>query len=88
LVATPGRLIDFVNRRLITFFSIRYFILDEADRLLDMGFQGDIEQILCHHTMVFTVSTDIFPYNGYHHYYTYIYNIYVISTIIDISTIT
>uniref|UniRef100_A0A2S2QYW4 RNA helicase n=1 Tax=Sipha flava TaxID=143950 RepID=A0A2S2QYW4_9HEMI len=56
LVATPGRLIDFVNRRLITFFSIRYFILDEADRLLDMGFQGDIEQILCHHTMVFTAE--------------------------------
>ncbi|XP_025207846.1 ATP-dependent RNA helicase vasa-like [Melanaphis sacchari] len=52
IVATPGRLIDFVNRGLITFSSMRFFVLDEADRMLDMGFSLDIERILSHPTMV------------------------------------
>lgn len=67
MVATPGRLIDFVNRGLITFSSLRYFILDEADRMLDMGFQHDIERILSDNTMVSTVSTNICPH--YRHHY-------------------
>lgn len=52
IVATPGRLIDFVNRGLITFSSLRFFVLDEADRMLDMGFSLDIERILSDNTMV------------------------------------
>ncbi|XP_026821189.1 ATP-dependent RNA helicase vasa-like [Rhopalosiphum maidis] len=52
IVATPGRLIDFVNRGLITFSSLRFFVLDEADRMLDMGFSLDIEHILNDNTMV------------------------------------
>uniref|UniRef100_A0A2S2NIX5 RNA helicase n=1 Tax=Schizaphis graminum TaxID=13262 RepID=A0A2S2NIX5_SCHGA len=52
IVATPGRLIDFVNRGLITFSSLRFFVLDEADRMLDMGFSLDIERILNDNTMV------------------------------------
>lgn len=52
IVATPGRLIDFVNRGLITFSSLRFFVLDEADRMLDMGFSLDIERILTDNTMV------------------------------------
>jgi len=55
-VATPGRLIDFVNRGLITFSSLRFFVLDEADRMLDMGFSLDIERILTDNTMVSSVN--------------------------------
>lgn len=56
IVATPGRLLDFVNRGLITFSSLRFFVLDEADRMLDMGFQNDVETILSHSSMVTSVS--------------------------------
>jgi len=58
-VATPGRLIDFVNRGLITFSSLRFFVLDEADRMLDMGFSLDIERILSDNTMVSSVNISI-----------------------------
>lgn len=59
IVATPGRLIDFVSRRLITFSSLRFFVLDEADRMLDMGFSLDIERILSDNTMVSSVNISI-----------------------------
>ena len=46
LVATPGRLIDLIDRKKVNLSSIRYLILDEADEMLNMGFQEDIERIL------------------------------------------
>lgn len=45
LVATPGRLIDHMERKKIDFSSIEIFILDEADRMLDMGFIDDVKHI-------------------------------------------
>lgn len=45
LVATPGRLIDFINQWLIDFSNIKYFVLDEVDRMLDMWFLKDIKTI-------------------------------------------
>jgi superfamily II DNA/RNA helicase len=45
IVATPGRLLDHMSRRLIDLSSIEIFILDEADRMLDMGFIEDVERI-------------------------------------------
>lgn len=60
LVATPGRLNDFVGRGVVSFKSVRFFVLDEADRMLDMGFKPDIEKILHHETMVDTVSITSF----------------------------
>ncbi|MEC7839264.1 MAG: DEAD/DEAH box helicase [Chlamydiota bacterium] len=45
LVATPGRLIDHLNRGRIDFSRLELFILDEADRMLDMGFIDDVEMI-------------------------------------------
>ncbi|XP_060872445.1 ATP-dependent RNA helicase vasa-like [Metopolophium dirhodum] len=51
LTATPGRLIDFVEKGIVTFSSVKIFILDEADRMLDMGFKPDIEQVLTNSTM-------------------------------------
>ena len=46
LIATPGRLLDLIQQRIITLDTIRYFVLDEADRMLDMGFINDIKRIV------------------------------------------
>ncbi len=46
VVATPGRLIDLIERKAINLEQIRYVVLDEADETLNMGFQDDIEFIL------------------------------------------
>lgn len=46
VVATPGRLIDLIERKAINLEEIQYVILDEADEMLNMGFQDDIEFIL------------------------------------------
>jgi len=45
LVATPGRLIDFLNSKLITLKAVKYLILDEADRILDLGFSEQLNSI-------------------------------------------
>jgi ATP-dependent RNA helicase DeaD len=46
VVATPGRLIDLIERKAINLEQIQYVVLDEADEMLNMGFQDDIEFIL------------------------------------------
>ncbi len=46
VVATPGRLIDLIERKAINLDEIKYVVLDEADEMLNMGFQDDIEFIL------------------------------------------
>ena len=46
LVATPGRLLDLMNQGYISLKDIKYFVLDEADRMLDMGFIHDIRKLL------------------------------------------
>jgi ATP-dependent RNA helicase RhlE len=46
LVATPGRLLDLIKQGFIKLDTIRYFVLDEADRMLDMGFIRDIKRLL------------------------------------------
>lgn len=45
LVATPGRLKDFVGRGKVVFSAIEFLVLDEADRMIDMGFIGDVETV-------------------------------------------
>ncbi|GAO44289.1 ATP-dependent RNA helicase DeaD [Flavihumibacter petaseus NBRC 106054] len=46
VVATPGRLIDLIERKAVNLEQIKYVVLDEADEMLNMGFQDDIEFIL------------------------------------------
>jgi ATP-dependent RNA helicase RhlE len=46
LVATPGRLLDLIQQGFITLNHIEYFVLDEADQMLDMGFIHDIKKII------------------------------------------
>jgi len=61
LVATPGRLIEHLTLRNLDLSHIKYLILDEADRMLDMGFLADIEKMLSamkqrHQTMMFSAT--------------------------------
>lgn len=45
VVATPGRLVDFINREVINFKDLKILILDEADEMLKQGFKEEIEKI-------------------------------------------
>lgn len=46
VVATPGRMLDIIGRKAIDFSNVKYVVLDEADEMLNMGFQEDINDIL------------------------------------------
>lgn len=46
LIATPGRLLDLVNQKVLNLHQIKIFVLDEADRMLDMGFIHDVKKII------------------------------------------
>lgn len=46
LVATPGRLLDFISQGIISLKNLEIFVLDEADRMLDMGFVHDVKRIV------------------------------------------
>lgn len=46
LIATPGRLLDLVDQRFINLSNIQMFVLDEADRMLDMGFIHDVKKVI------------------------------------------
>ncbi len=66
IVATPGRTLDHLKRRTLNFSQIKFLVLDEVDRMFDMGFYRDVEMILkqCpekRQTMLFsaTISPDI-----------------------------
>lgn len=46
VIATPGRLLDLMNQGFISLRDVKYFVLDEADRMLDMGFIHDVKKLL------------------------------------------
>ena len=46
LVATPGRLLDFIGQGIVSLKNLDFFVLDEADRMLDMGFVHDVKRII------------------------------------------
>lgn len=66
LVGTPGRILDHLNRRTLRLDKVKFLVLDEVDRMFDMGFRKDVEKIIneCpkqRQTMMFsaTISSDI-----------------------------
>lgn len=52
IVATPGRLMDFVGQKVVNLGVVNYFVLDEVDRMLDMGFVRDIKKIRAQMPMI------------------------------------
>jgi ATP-dependent RNA helicase RhlE len=63
LVATPGRLFDLIERRAVSLGEVRVLVLDEADRMLDMGFKPQVDRILRgvptnRQTMLFSATFD------------------------------
>jgi superfamily II DNA/RNA helicase len=48
IVATPGRLMDMLDKKLVFLDVCRYLCLDEADRMIDMGFEEDVRNIISH----------------------------------------
>lgn len=61
VVATPGRLLDLINRRAVKLDNVKYVVLDEADEMLNMGFKEDIDEILSnikveHSTWLFSAT--------------------------------
>ncbi|MGH2711519.1 MAG: DEAD/DEAH box helicase [Actinomycetota bacterium] len=63
LVATPGRMEDLANRRMVSLDHVRVLVLDEADRMLDMGFQPQVDRLVHRlkgprHTMFFSATLD------------------------------
>jgi len=66
VVGTPGRILDHLSRRTLNLSKIKVLVLDEADRMFDMGFREDVEEIISHcspqrQTLLFsaTISSDI-----------------------------
>ena len=51
LVATPGRLLDFVTKGKISFARLKFLVLDEADRMIDQGFLPEVRRMVTHETM-------------------------------------
>ena len=61
LVATPGRLLDLINQKHVHLSKVKYFVLDEADQMLDMGMIHDVRKIITHiphvrQTMLFSAT--------------------------------
>lgn len=61
VVGTPGRLLDLANQRLLNLKNVREMVLDEADKMLDLGFLADIEKLFSmtpavRHTMLFSAT--------------------------------
>jgi ATP-dependent RNA helicase RhlE len=61
LVATPGRLLDLMNQKFVDLQHVGFFVLDEADRMLDMGFIADVKKVVAHlpktrQTMLFSAT--------------------------------
>ena len=93
IVATPGRLLDHLDRRTVELDRVRFVVLDEADRMLDMGFIDDVRQILervtsHHQTMLFSATMPDEIVKLAHHYMKNPLRIFVDSEEIAVESVT
>ena len=58
MVATPGRLLDMLNRKMMELTVCRQLVLDEADRMVDMGFEEDVRTVFSH----FSAQRQVFKF--------------------------
>jgi len=56
MVATPGRLMDMLHKKMVTLSVCRYLCMDEADRMIDMGFEEDVRTIFSFFKVTSTFS--------------------------------
>ena len=56
MVATPGRLMDMLDKKMITLDICRYLVMDEADRMIDMGFEEDVRTIFSYFKVFLTTN--------------------------------
>lgn len=59
VVATPGRLIDMLEKKRFTFDGCKYMCMDEADRMIDLGFEEDVRNIMSFFKVSFEPSFGI-----------------------------
>jgi len=83
VVCTPGRIMDMLGKKMITMDVCRYVVFDEADRMIDMGFEEDVRTIFSYFKVCFqlcTIGLKGLPFTirqpnvaifqiGYHHLY-------------------
>jgi ATP-dependent RNA helicase DDX41 len=58
VVATPGRLIDMLEKKKLNFDACKYFCMDEADRMVDLGFEDDVRNIMSFFKVINSVPHD------------------------------
>ena len=63
-MATPGRLMDMLDKRIVMLDVCRYLVLDEADRMIDMGFEEDVRTIFSYFKVIFFLPFYNFCYNS------------------------
>lgn len=62
MVCTPGRILDILNKKMMTMDMCRYVVFDEADRMIDMGFEEDVRTIFSFFKVCYTILGGNFQY--------------------------
>lgn len=62
MVCTPGRILDILNKKMMTMDMCRYVVFDEADRMIDMGFEEDVRTIFSFFKVCYTILGGKFQY--------------------------
>lgn len=64
MVATPGRLMDMLHKKMVTLSVCRYLCMDEADRMIDMGFEEDVRTIFSFfRVIIISIFVNFLPSN-------------------------
>lgn len=59
VVATPGRLMDLLNKKKFNLDNCKFLCMDEADRMIDMGFEDDVRNIMSYFKVKYQADADV-----------------------------